>query len=358
MKRPYNVFCCYAHEDAQYLKELKKHLLSLEREGLILVQTDIDISPGREWKRELDYHLENADIILLLISPDFVASEYCFNNEMVRAIARHEQGTACVVPVIIRPTHWQALPFSKLQALPQNAKPVSNWQNRDDAFFDVAVGIKKIVQPLTTNTSATLPFSEAREQREQETLDTYRRREERNTGSNNSYGNMTFNGPVSGCAFGPVSGDYININMSEQKDGLQSLQKGAKALWQGYYETARAELGIAIDDLKGKDQRKAAQACYFSALALLGGNLPYTQGKHIVQAVDAQMNRAIELNPSCASYYRMFACIKKDVFEHIKVLSRPDEVRSLEEKGYFLARSRDDEENEKYFRHCQPRLQL
>jgi len=88
MEIPCLVFCCYARKDQEFLHDLKTHLKSLEREGLITVKADIDISPGTEWETTINHHLEVANIILLLISPDFIASDYCFNEEMRRAIVR------------------------------------------------------------------------------------------------------------------------------------------------------------------------------------------------------------------------------------------------------------------------------
>jgi len=99
MEMPYLVFCCYARKDKQLLQDLKTHLKPLEREGLIILKADIDISPGTEWETTIMHYLDKADMILLLISPDFIASDYCFDEEMSRAIERHEQGTARVVPV-------------------------------------------------------------------------------------------------------------------------------------------------------------------------------------------------------------------------------------------------------------------
>ena len=86
---------------------------------------------------------------MLLISPDFLASDFCYEKEMKRALQRHESSEAVVVPVIIRPVDWEASPFSKLQALPKGAKPVLNWQNPDDAWTDVAKGIRKVVEDFT-----------------------------------------------------------------------------------------------------------------------------------------------------------------------------------------------------------------
>lgn len=147
MEKRAEIFCCYAREDQLLLLKLRKHLASLERGGLISVWHDTDISPGAEWEEEINKHLDTADIILLLVSPSFMASDYCYSREMKRAMERHEQGEVRVIPVILRPVLWQSAPFSKLQVLPTGAKPVTGtgWHNSDEAFFDIAEGIRKAV---------------------------------------------------------------------------------------------------------------------------------------------------------------------------------------------------------------------
>jgi TIR domain len=150
------VFCCYARRDQRFLIELKKHLYPLQREGLITLWADVDIDAGMEWKKEIDRHLYTAQLILLLISPDFMASEYCYSIEMRRAIERHDRGEAEVIPVILRTTdNWQEAPFGKLQAVPQAAngvlKPIQKWgQNRDDAYASVVGGIRRAIKDLGT----------------------------------------------------------------------------------------------------------------------------------------------------------------------------------------------------------------
>jgi chaperonin GroEL len=150
MEKSLQVFCCYAREDQPFLMTLKKHLLPLQREGLITVQADIDISPGEEWEQKIGYYLNTAQIILLLLSPDFMASDYCYSKEMKRAMERHGLGEAYVIPIILRPTHWSQTMLGKLQALPTNAEPLTSrhWDTPDEAFFDVVGGIEKAVKEL------------------------------------------------------------------------------------------------------------------------------------------------------------------------------------------------------------------
>jgi hypothetical protein len=142
------VFYSYAHEDKILCVELEKHLGILKRQGQITGWHDRDISAGTEWEREIDTHLNVASIILLLVSPDFIHSEYCYSIEMRRALERHHAGEAIVIPVLIRPVDWEDAPFSKLQFLPTDRKPITSWSNRDEAFLDVAKGIRKAVRKI------------------------------------------------------------------------------------------------------------------------------------------------------------------------------------------------------------------
>src|SRR5438876_444620 len=146
---PVKIFFCYAHEDEDLLNKLKRHLWPLQRQELIAVWHDRDISAGTEWEREISQHLNEAQIILLLVSPDFMYSEYCYGVEMKRAIERHQRGEARVVPIIVRPVYWQGI-LGHLQALPTDAKPImsSLWYNVDEALFDVTEGIRKVIRLL------------------------------------------------------------------------------------------------------------------------------------------------------------------------------------------------------------------
>lgn len=149
---PLQVFISYAHEDTAEMKELVKHLAMLKRDGLIAPWVDRDITGGREWKGEIDKHLESADLILLLISADFINSDYCWDVEMTRAMERHDARETRVVPVIIKPVEgWEKARFAKLQALPQWGKAVTDgtvWRSRDEAWVNVAKGLRRVVEEL------------------------------------------------------------------------------------------------------------------------------------------------------------------------------------------------------------------
>ncbi len=157
------IFFCYAHEDELLLNKLKKHLRPLQRQSLIDVWHDRDISAGAEWEQEINERLDTAQIIILLVSPDFMDSDYCYGIEMKRAIDRHERREVRVIPVILHPVHWRGGPLGKLQALPKDAIPVTDpvWHDLDTAFFDVTEGIRKAVEDLTTDFELISPSKES-----------------------------------------------------------------------------------------------------------------------------------------------------------------------------------------------------
>lgn len=140
------VFFCYAREDEPLLEKLKSHLRPLQRKGFIDVWYDRNIGAGTEWEREIDKQLDMAQIVLLLVSPDFIDSDYCYSIEMKHALERHERGEAWVIPIILRQSYWQEEPFGKLQVLPTDGRPVRSWPDLDEAFFNVTDGIRKTVK--------------------------------------------------------------------------------------------------------------------------------------------------------------------------------------------------------------------
>ena len=147
-KRPLQVFFSYAHEDEKLRDELAKQLDILERQGNIATWHDRRIEPGEEWAGKIAENLEAADLILLLVSADFLASDYIQDVELQHALKRHQNNTARVVPIILRDCLWQQGTFAQLQVLPTDGHPVTGdqWHNRDKAWFDVAKGILRIAQ--------------------------------------------------------------------------------------------------------------------------------------------------------------------------------------------------------------------
>jgi len=147
-KRTLEIFYSYSHKDEKLRDKLETHLVMLRREGLITNWHDRRIGPAKEWQGEIDNHLDQAQIILLLVSASFLASNYIYDIEVERAMKRHERGEACVIPIILRPCDWQAAPFSKLQSLPIDLRPVTAWRDRDLAFTGIAQAIAAVVEEL------------------------------------------------------------------------------------------------------------------------------------------------------------------------------------------------------------------
>ena len=146
--RPLELFYSYSHKDEELRDDLEEHLAMLKRDGVIAGWHDRRISGGREWEGQIDKHLNSADIILLLTSSAFLASDYCYDIEVRRAMERHEQEEARVIPVILRACDWHTAPFGKLQALPKDGKPVKQWPDPDVAFLDIANGIRRVAEEM------------------------------------------------------------------------------------------------------------------------------------------------------------------------------------------------------------------
>ena len=144
-------FLCYAQKDERMAQQLKEQLSVFEQQGLITLWDHGSIRPGAEWEQEINEQLANAQIILLLISASFIASNYHYRIEMRQAIDRHERREARVIPVILRPVLWETPPIDKLQALPYPPKPLTDWNPRDTGFMEVAIGIAKVIEQLNTH---------------------------------------------------------------------------------------------------------------------------------------------------------------------------------------------------------------
>ncbi len=142
------VFISYSSKDQALRDELEKHLAVLEREGQITIWSDSEISAGSNWATEIQTHLNTARMILLLVSPDYVGSDWAYGLEMKRALERHDAKQARVIPIILRPCPWQETPFGKLQALPSRGRPITEWPDHDAAYSDIVRGIRKVVQEL------------------------------------------------------------------------------------------------------------------------------------------------------------------------------------------------------------------
>jgi TIR domain len=145
---PAKLFFSYAHEDQRLRDGLESHLSILKNNGEIESWHDHKITAGSEWAEKIDDNMRAADVVLLLVSSDFLASRYCSEVELRLAMERHERGEAVVIPVILRPVEWKGAPFGKLQACPTGAKPITKWSNRDEAYQNVVRAIREAVHAL------------------------------------------------------------------------------------------------------------------------------------------------------------------------------------------------------------------
>ena len=156
-----HVFMSYSHADEDLRNELEKHLAGLKRQGAITTWHDRRIVPGDGLHDQISEQLDTADIILLLVSADFIASDYCYDVEMTRALERHDRGEARVIPVILRPCDWKGAPFGRLMAVPEDGKPVTKHATLDGGFLEVAQAIRQVADTAHTRSAVAEPTESA-----------------------------------------------------------------------------------------------------------------------------------------------------------------------------------------------------
>lgn len=140
------VFYAYAPKDEPYCQELDKHLSILKRQGLISTWHPRLILAGANWSQDIDAHLNQAAVILLLISADFLASDYCYSIELQQALERHQAGEVRVIPILLRSVDWKGASFAHLQPLPIDGRFITQWEDLDTAFTEVAAGIRRAIE--------------------------------------------------------------------------------------------------------------------------------------------------------------------------------------------------------------------
>jgi hypothetical protein len=144
--KPVEIFFSYAQQDQALRDELDKHLVLLERQGIVRSWHDRKIGAGEDWRAAIDRHMESAEVVLLLVSADFLASDYCFDVEVKRALEREKRGEATVIPVLLRQCDTRGAPFAHLTTLPRDGSAVTSHKNRDEAWTEVARGIRDAVE--------------------------------------------------------------------------------------------------------------------------------------------------------------------------------------------------------------------
>jgi TIR domain len=144
-------FISYSHKDEKALDRLHTHLAMLSRENLITAWYDREILAGDDIAHEISSKLRDTDLFLPLVSPDFLGSNYCYEQEMGNALKRHEDGTLRVIPIILEPCDWKTSPLGKLKALPKDGKPISLWTNENVAYLDVVTELRRLIGALEGN---------------------------------------------------------------------------------------------------------------------------------------------------------------------------------------------------------------
>ena len=150
------LFFSYSHADEALRDQLEKQLAMLKRQGIIETWHDRRITAGEVIDHAISEQLEAANIVLLLVSPDFLASSYCYDREMQRAMARHDAGDAIVIPVIMRACEWRGAPFGKLMATPTDGRPVKQWPDIDEAMLLVARAVRSAAERMASKVQPVL----------------------------------------------------------------------------------------------------------------------------------------------------------------------------------------------------------
>ena len=140
------IFISYSHADERAVERLKTHAAMLAREGLITSFYDRDILAGGHLDKEIFAELESSDIFLAMVSPDFLASSYCYEREMDRAVQLHEAGKLRIIPIVTEECDWKSSPLAQFKGLPKDAKPISTWANENAAYLSIVTGLREIAQ--------------------------------------------------------------------------------------------------------------------------------------------------------------------------------------------------------------------
>lgn len=138
-------FISYSHADERALERLHKHLAMLRRDELLSAWVDQEILPGSNLNETIRAHLDESDLFLALVSPDYLDSNYCYEMEFAHALSRSQEGVMKIVPIILEPSDWLSSPLRQFMALPKDGKPISDWTNANNAYLDVVNGLRKLL---------------------------------------------------------------------------------------------------------------------------------------------------------------------------------------------------------------------
>lgn len=354
------VFISYAHEDEGLRQGLEKQLRTLKRQGFINLWHDRYIQPGQDWEGEINARINSAHIILLLVSTDFIDSDYCYGIEVQRAMERHHQGTARVIPVILRPVFWQRTPFGSLQPLPTDNVPIVNakWHSQDDAFFHVSEGIRAIIEERYSLVHGDQSFSQRKYKNALLAYDQHLNRYPYDTKAYINKGrvlNVLHRYKEALAAF-----DHALSLDAHQEDTIVGRGQSLYGLEQYAESLAAYEQVLSLNPnnasaYRGKSNVHNVLEQYDEALEACEkairfdsseaqsynskGNILHSLGKH--QEALSAYNHAIQLNPHVVFFYENKATVLEDLQRHKEAietykqaLSECDQVLQLDPTEY------------------------
>lgn len=348
LKQEIKLFYCYAREDRPLRDELEKHLSWLMRRYRLTNWHDREILPGEAWEEAIDEHLNAAHLILLLISSDFMASDYCYGKEMQRALERNKAGTCRVLPILLRPTFWEGAPFSHLHLLPTGAKPITLWQNRDEAFQDVVVEVNRTIQNLLdwleakekqlNVTKEQLEGLIARDKLElyEEALDTYKKAIELDPNNAIVYHNMA----------------NVLRDLKHPQEALAAYERAIEL--DLTFASAYVGKGVSLEDLGRYEE---ALAAYEKAIELDPNNaLAYTGKANMLKALKrnkeaiAAYEQAVRLDSSYPSTYFNMGNTLRDFKRPREALAAYEQVIQLDpgHVGAYIGRGTALEDLRRY----------
>jgi hypothetical protein len=319
------VFFSYSHKDEDYRVELSKHLAMLQRQHVIAAWHDRRIGAGKEWEKEINDHLYKADIILLLISSDFLASDYCYDVEVKTAMERNDNVEARVIPVILRPVDWKGARFGKLQALPKDARPVTDWPNLDEAFLNVAQGIRAAAEELAVNQFSRLFASLAKVE------------------SLKNWPNV--------ISIGERILKSLPDHLPEYQIARAKTAAAYVKRWFRCFDESCSDPEVIVETKTKRHEdpeeiRPKIIADLNRAIELQPDNAEYHYLRFSMRGKESDIERAIELDPSTAQYYLARAWTR--ACAHDEEGARRDRMRALDlgymwPSKYFLLRYNLDE---------------
>lgn len=408
-KSPVKIYCHSVEEDQAFLSLLKKYLIPLQREGLITIQSALDIRPGDVYQDSILRYLNTAHIILILVSPAFLASDHSCGKEMERALKRHTKKEAHVIPLLLSSTLLASTPLAPLQPLPMNKKPVEQWSSQNEALIHVVEHIKQVVltvqlspenpQPPRPEKATGISTPQKKDPQTRRKTRESSRVEAPPVGSHNNaprpvttisagpkkekhqaparpnspvtfaqpeqheakqINQNTFTSPVHSVIAGG-SHHTINIHSSSLPvedpltKALEEKERGYQALKRKEYLSARHCLEAADHSLpEDRLPDESAQIKYALALTLLNGQRPFDILIATMRQIEQLLMAAIRLWP-LHSYYYTLAIVKCD-FARNGLPHFKHHAQNLRQKAQRINKRPIDNENLHLLRICQPRL--